>query len=156
MKILVFSDSHTDTMTMCDVTRKEQPDMLLHLGDHSKDAIMLAAAFPSIPLRGVRGNTDLTGEDILEECILGKRLFLTHGHLYGVKNGLHDLREAGIQKQADIVLFGHTHRPHLDCFGGCFLMNPGSISLRIRNARPASYGVICIEEGNITCDILEL
>ena len=44
----------------------------------------------------------------------GKRVFFSHGHMYGVKVGLEQFLEGARNVKADIALFGHTHRPMLD------------------------------------------
>ena len=39
------------------------------------------------------------------------KLFVTHGHAYGVKSGLGRLAERAKTLGADVVLYGHTHIP---------------------------------------------
>jgi len=105
-------------------------DVLIHLGDNSEDIEELTKDFKG-DVYGVRGNCDgstkYPTEQLLE--IMGKRIFLTHGHLYGVKNNLSSIYYRGKELNADIVLFGHTHEHILKEEGGIIFMNPGSISL---------------------------
>ena len=56
--------------------------------------------------------------------------FVTHGHLYGVNWGLHDLLERTQEMGADIAFYGHTHVPDYEEFPeeGVTIMNPGSIT----------------------------
>ena len=56
-------------------------------------------------------------------------------------NACYAARECGAQ----ILLFGHTHRPLVDWDGTLWVMNPGSI----RDRR--TYGVITLEGGKIDC-----
>ena len=77
------------------------------------------------------------------------RLFLTHGHLFGVKSGMSRLRLEANRVGANIALFGHTHRPFLEEDGGVWYMNPGA-------ARSGRYGVIEITDGTFTCELKEL
>ena len=51
------------------------------------------------------------------------------------------------EQQADILLFGHTHRA--ECFreGPLWVMNPGSIG----RGSPCTYGVITIADGKVDC-----
>ncbi|MFT5236400.1 MAG: putative phosphoesterase, partial [Shewanella sp.] len=64
----------------------------------------------------------------------GRRLFLTHGHLYRADNAI-DL-SAG-----DILASGHTHLPVAEKQGDIILFNPGSVTIP-RGDNKASYGVL--------------
>ena len=148
MKILVFSDSHGETRSMLDAVSAENPGLILHLGDHERDCLPVRQCYPSIPCRAVRGNCDRrSGElDDDEFVIAGKRIFMTHGHLYGVKTGLYLLKDAGLLRQADIILFGHTHRPYSEVTGGVYIINPGSVGRK-------TYAVLQIEHGTVEYEI---
>jgi XTP/dITP diphosphohydrolase len=136
LQILVFSDSHTrsDFMVRC-VARYPDTDLVLHLGDHCASLDELALTLGK-PLVGVAGNCDgwlglkLPGQLLL--TLSGKRVFLTHGHAFGVKQQQRDLLKFAASKpiQADAVLFGHTHQSVdrlLDWHGRpVLLLNPGS------------------------------
>ncbi|EDP58467.1 phosphodiesterase [Vibrio sp. AND4] len=67
----------------------------------------------------------------------GKRLFLTHGHLYN-SSKRPPLREG------DIIAHGHTHVPVAEVQDGVIIFNPGSMTFP-RNGLSPSYGVM---EGN--------
>ena len=129
MKVLVLSDSHTrmEFMRLC--TEKIQPDVLIHLGDHLEDARKLGREYPDIPLCAVPGNCDRDCGllPFRTETLDGVRIFMTHGHLHGVKNGLGMLLSAARLRGADAVLCGHTHlaecRREED---GLLVMNPGT------------------------------
>ena len=140
LKILVLSDSHRAIGAMYDAAILEDPDAIMHLGDHVSDAEDM-----------VRGNCDFGAqapETILTE-LGGVRLFLTHGHLFGVKSGMSRLKLEADRVGADIALFGHTHRPFLEEDGGVWYMNPGA-------ARDGRYGVIEMKDGAFTCELKEL
>lgn len=64
----------------------------------------------------------------------GKRLFLTHGHIYNKEN-LPNLSEN------DVIIHGHTHIPVAEKLDTVFLLNPGSISIPKGNS-PHSYAVL--------------
>jgi len=159
MKLLVLSDSHADIDPMIAAVRRERPDAVLHLGDHYTDAEALHRLFPKIPLNAVTGNTDFRGNDTYELLLPfeSKRVFMTHGHFYGVKTGLSALEAKGASLAADIVLFGHTHVPYLNWANGMWMMNPGSVSAggRRSSLRVPTYGVVMIENGEIACDVKE-
>lgn len=58
MRLAVFSDTHGFADYMVSAARRAQPDMLIHLGDCTRDTSALERALPDIPLRCVRGNCD--------------------------------------------------------------------------------------------------
>jgi hypothetical protein len=93
MKITVFADSHSDVDTMSVVIEVENPDMVIHLGDHVTDGAELEALFPDIPMELVKGNTDRTDEYLSERILLlnDKLIFVTHGDQYGVEQGISEI-----------------------------------------------------------------
>ena len=151
MKILVFSDSHKTVADLYDVIEREKPNCVLHLGDHLSDAEDLQYAFDKIPFYCVPGNCDYAPtapSEILTE-LGGVRLFLTHGHFYGVKNGTGRLLEKARSVGAQVALYGHTHCPSLEMQQGVWLMNPGTS----RQGDRQTYGELCIENGSLRCRI---
>ena len=146
MKILVFSDSHGRLGLMLDAIEKERPRRIFFLGDNYRDGEDLAAAYPDIPVDMVKGNCDFCpGPDELLVEVEGVRFLLTHGHRYYAKSGTDRLAEAGKQKGAAAVCFGHTHEALNMPERGVWLFNPGTAG-GVHN-RPG-YGVIIAEGGN--------
>lgn len=130
MKILLVSDSHRDVKYLYEVVEKENPNIIMYAGDHSSDAYDLNLAF-DIPVYIVRGNCDYddyTGIDIEEIKIdgLGK-VILTHGHLFDVKRNMNSIYTMGVEKNANMVIFGHAHIQHLSKFNNILFVNPGAI-----------------------------
>jgi len=78
--------------------------------------------------------------------ISGKRIVYTHGDLYGAKYGTGGLEKLARDKNADIVLFGHTHTTELKYVSEYekpfYLFNPGSIG-----SGQGSYGIMTLTEG---------
>ena len=153
MRILVFSDSHHDIERCCDViNRIIGIDMIIHAGDHSEDAEKISRLFPDIPMYFVSGNCDFSGAP--KELVFtasGKKIFLTHGHLYNVKNDLEfsSLLEHAQELGCDCAVFGHTHEGLCDVKGGITLLNPGSI----RYGR--IFGVIEIDSGKLRAAVCD-
>ena len=145
MKILVLSDSHGRISPMEQAVEQTSPDLIFHLGDCWKDAESLHARLPDIPIEQVPGNCDYRPLDPAEKLIVlsGKRILLCHGHTYGVKQSLISAGYAADEKELDLFLFGHTHKPFVDKRGNCLFLNPGSIG----DAPRLSYGVVTIEDG---------
>lgn len=148
MKILVFSDSHGTIAYMEQAIKAEQPDHMIHLGDYVKDFQKLRQQFPHIPADFVSGNCDYGDPTPTEHCITleGVRLFLTHGHRYQVKYMYLPAIYAALEEQAQILLFGHTHRAEYFQEQGLWVLNPGT-------AKSGSYGVIWLSDGNIQLEL---
>jgi hypothetical protein len=143
MKILVVSDSHGRNTHLERVIEKVQPKLLIHLGDleGSEDFLSLCAL---CPVEMIRGNNDYYSDLEAEKLItIGRyQVLLTHGHRHGVYYGMDTLREWGKGQGADIVMFGHTHKPFLDIGSDITLLNPGSISLPRQEGRRPSYAIM--------------
>ena len=148
MKILVVSDSHHCLGYVYDAIEKEMPDAVLHLGDHRSDAEELSYAFGDLAFCALPGNCDYAPD--APPCITteydGVRIFLTHGHLFGVKHDLDVLYSKGKQAGARIILFGHTHQQMLAERDGVWLMNPGSYAR-------CGYGLIETDHGSFRCSL---
>lgn len=136
---------------MLDVIEREKPQRVFFLGDLFEDGKALADAYPQIPMDLVRGNCDwCAGPDELVVDVEGVRFLLTHGHRYYAKSGLDWLVDAGREKGADMVCFGHTHEALNMPLGGVWLFNPGTAGGI--HARPG-YGVLMVENGRVRGDL---
>ena len=128
-RILAVSDTHGQVAAVqAYYPQVEGVDLLVHAGDHFNDAILLQNALGIARVEYVRGNCDIDWT-VPSECLFeagGKTIFLVHGHEYGVKYGLYDLRDAAVKREADLCLFGHTHRFTCAYFDGKLFLNPGS------------------------------
>jgi putative phosphoesterase len=132
------------------------PDLNLcfFLGDVAGDAatirLLLAQRTPVPLLWAVRGNCDFatTLPEKLTVEAAGRKIFATHGHLYGVGYGLERLLLAADAEKADIVLFGHTHRPYCSFERGMFVLNPGAVAGN-RSSFTHSASVLVLEEAGI-------
>ena len=146
MKLLICSDSHGARRSLLRIAEKETPDALLFLGDGLRDADFVAGRCPALRVLGVRGNCDYAVDGAPEDWLTeleGVRIYLCHGHLYGVKTGLGRLRERGSLLGARLVLFGHTHCPLLREEPEMTLLNPGSVG----EGTTASYAVVRLSGG---------
>jgi len=149
MKIIVLGDTH-GILSKAEKALKRENDceLILHTGDFFADAQRLSNRC-GIPFLGVIGNCDRYDfrlkeprESLFE--LAGKRLLLLHGHEQKVKTGLLSLLLKGKEQEADIVIFGHTHRAEAIMEEGILLLNPGSISLP-RDGAP-SYALLKLGE----------
>ena len=156
MKILVFSDSHGLYHTMEQAIRREAPDALFYLGDGLRDCTVVEQMFPELPVYKVSGNCDFLppkGVQAEQEILLENvRFFFTHGHRYSVKTGLHEIMQEAKSRKADVLLFGHTHKPLVQRNGALWVCNPGSIS----QMGHSTYAVIALGATEITVSLEEV
>ena len=157
MRIVVISDTHKSNKYIdCAKDLIKDADVLIHLGDNVEDIDLLSEGFKG-KVYAVAGNCDFTSkypkEQIIE--INRRKIFYTHGDLYGVKSSLTNIYYRGRELGVDIVLFGHTHQHVIEKIEGLILMNPGSISLPHFKGR--YVGVIDIDDNsNIDVYLREL
>lgn len=133
MKILICSDSHTRLDYFQKVIDFEEPEMIIFAGDHSTDAVDMSLVYSEILFKIVRGNTDYFDKDTRDIEIFevnGKKVFLTHGHLFGVKSNLNEIEKKAVSENADICIFGHTHREYMKEIDGITYLNPGALQDR--------------------------
>ncbi len=157
MKILVLSDSHGALRFMRNAISRLMPDAVVHLGDHYDDVQTIAEEYPHLIFHCVPGNCDQfrVSPDVARTlcyCVGGVRLYMTHGHLHGVKSSLYRLVSEGRKAGAKGILFGHTHQTHCEYEDGVWILNPGSCG-----HSGGSVGMIEIKDGNITdCRVFPL
>jgi len=144
-----MSDSHGNKTPMLKAVKKESPDLILHLGDHDRDCADILLCYPEIPLRSVRGNCDRLshGLDTDEFTYFDKRFIMTHGNLFGVKTGYSRIVSFAGSRNADVLLFGHTHVPYFEVFEGLSIINPGSVGMDKK-----MYAVLQNKNGVLSCE----
>jgi hypothetical protein len=131
-------------------------DLILHAGDVD-DPAALEPLLAIAPMHAVRGNIHIqdlsdggaTLPTAVKLQLAGRRVVLTHGHRPGPLGftlkgldvagqwlGLTDngqsnwriaRRLARLYPEADVVVFGHTHRAHVEWVGRALLVNPGAV-----------------------------
>ena len=108
-------------------------------------------AFCGCPAYILAGNNDFFSRNLGEmEIYFGKKkAFMAHGHQYSVSLGVERILDEGRSRNADIVMFGHTHRPYLKKFGDITVLNPGSLAFPRQEGRKGSYIIMEIDrDGN--------
>lgn len=156
MKILVMSDTHGSHKAFDIVMEREKDiDMLIHLGDveRDEDYIETVANCPTLILAG---NNDFFSRLPMErETWIGNyKVFMTHGHSYYVSMDTKTLRRIAQSRGANIVMFGHTHRPYLDVEGDLKVINPGSLSYPRQEGRQGTYIIMEIDgSGNASFEL---
>ena len=154
MRIGVISDTHRNASCIEQLAGKIKAlDVLIHLGDNVDDISIIEKYYKG-RIINVKGNCDFstsTPNDRVED-ICGKKIFLTHGHKYNVKEGLFKLRYKALETGADIVLYGHTHIGKIDFEEGIWYINPGSAS-EPRDGAP-SFAIIDINGESIEPNLI--
>jgi len=110
--------------------------LILHAGDVGGDEILdeLAAI---APVRAVFGNTDAPDNPRLQAEILIRvgavTIHVSHGHELGSPKP--DALLASYS--ADVIVYGHTHRPLVTRSGGRLVVNPGAAGPRRFDLEPS-------------------
>ena len=121
-------------------------DRILHAGDVGAPDI-LTALRRIAPVEAVRGNVDYgVWADALP---LRRDLLLMGSHC------LIAFREDARPADADVVVFGHSHRPLIDGSDGVLWINPGSAGPR-RFQLPVTVGLLETEGGEVKARLIEL
>lgn len=161
MELLIFSDSHgkVENMSFAIERQIKCPDAILFLGDGARDLDRLFLV--DTPLWAVRGNCDWSLCDYADKperllYLEGHTILMVHGHEWGVKGGLGALIAHAAEVGADIVLFGHTHKPTLVTLAAgeavgkttlarpMYLFNPGSIGYD-EDGKGPSFGTLTLK-----------
>ena len=152
MRILVISDSHGNTRNIeRAVESQPEANIIIHLGDGADDIVDLEFVYRDKQFYQVAGNCDWGSSLPLEGelKVADKTIFFVHGHEYRVKTNLQQIKMEARKRNADIVLFGHTHLPITEYDDELYLLNPGSLQYA-----DGTYGIIDITDAGISVQII--
>ncbi len=146
MKIGILSDTHNMLRPeVCEALRGS--DIILHAGDIAKPEI-LDELREIAPIKVVRGNNDRAwAEDLpvhLTFELNSHRFFMTHKK-----------RDIPVDVDADIVIFGHSHRYEEYREGSTLFLNPGSCGPR-RFTQPITLMLMELCDGQIEVRRVEI
>lgn len=160
MKILFITDIHGSfyyAKKALEVFEKENADFIALLGDelyhgprnplpeeyNPMEVAKLLNKFTD-KIIAVKGNCDSEVDQMMLDFSIeaahsiilcnGRRLFLTHGHIYNEDN-LPKL------STGDVLIYGHTHINKIEKKEGILVINLASISLP-KEGSPNSYGIL--------------
>ncbi|MFW6264674.1 MAG: metallophosphoesterase family protein [Bacillota bacterium] len=158
MKIGVISDTHIPTK------RKKIPeivfdlfqdvDLIIHAGDIVEwEVLELLEKYA--PVKAVVGNIDPPELKkklplFMELELKGYKFAITHGH--SIRGHLMN-KLSYTFPEADVIIFGHTHKPCNEMINGQLHFNPGSPTDR-RMQKKHSVGIIELGE-DISSEIIE-
>jgi uncharacterized protein len=133
----------------------EGVDLILHAGDVGGLAVLLELEAIA-PVHAVYGNTDAPDEpglrDRLALDIEGLSIHVSHGHELGVSPTPEKLLA---RYAADIIVFGHTHKPLIERAGRRLVVNPGAAGPRRFSLKP-SVARMKVEKGEADVEIVWL
>lgn len=160
MKLFFVSDIHGSafyTRRALEIFKKEEADFIVILGDelyhgarnplpveyNPKEVTELLNEYAD-KIIAIRGNCDSEVDAMVLNYPMmsdysivlynGRRLFLTHGHVYDEEN-LPKL------SSGDVFIYGHYHIPKAEKKGDVFIINPGSITFPKEN-NPNTYAML--------------
>ncbi len=128
--------------------------LILHAGDVGGQGILDELRIIA-PVQAVCGNTDVPGDPSLQSRLFleveGLTIHVSHGHEVGAPTpekllGRYD---------ADVIVFGHTHKPLVDRSGTRLVVNPGAAGPRRFSLKP-SVARMKVEKGRAEVEIVWL
>ena len=129
-------------------------ELILHSGDVGGSGILDELRLIA-PVKAVYGNTDPTDDPHLAGEIVvsieGIRVHVSHGHEVGSPTPA----KLAARYDADVVVFGHTHRPLVSRLGKQLFVNPGAAGPQRFNLTP-SVARLKITGGNAEVEIVDI
>ena len=98
--------------------------LILHAGDVGR-ASVLDALRGIAPVHAVSGNIDAAEAGLRQRVAFeleGVRFHLSHGHELGSPTPA----ALAARYDADVIVYGHTHRPLIEQIGATLVVNPGA------------------------------
>jgi uncharacterized protein len=111
-------------------------ELILHAGDVGGDEVLDELELIA-PVVAVYGNTDAPGDprlaDMIERTIGGVRIHVSHGHELGSPTPEKLLE----RYDADVIVYGHTHKQLVVHAGSRLVVNPGAAGARRFKLEPS-------------------
>ncbi|MBR3807524.1 MAG: metallophosphoesterase [Lachnospiraceae bacterium] len=151
MKVLIVSDTHRNEDNLIDaLTQEKNLDLLIHCGD-VEGAEYEIEHYAGCNTVFVAGNNDFFSRlpRELELTVEDYKVWVTHGHNYYVNTNPEFIRKEARLRSADIVIYGHTHRPVIEKKDDLIVINPGSLTYPRQEGRRPSYVVLEVEKKDI-------
>ena len=149
---IILSDTHGNLTAIRRLKEiMAETDYIVHLGDYERDIQEIKAQYPNKVI-SVKGNCDGGGTD-KEFTVENLKIIFTHGDRHGVKEGLNRLYYFAKERNANIVLYGHTHIANNEEIDGIRFVNAGTLSI---TAIERSYGYMVLHDGTAVVKIVKL
>jgi putative phosphoesterase len=128
-------------------------ELILHAGDVGPGSV-LQELERLAPVRAVAGNVDDPATGLPPQVRLsidGLSIVVTHGHELGSPTP-----QALAQRyEADVIIYGHTHRPLTQTVRRTLVINPGAAGPRRFNLEP-SVALLTIEKRSPSVKLIKL
>ncbi len=128
---------------------------ILHAGDVCGDEVLMELDLIA-PTIAVRGNCDPFDQPGLSRAIerveRGVRIHVSHGHELGAPT----LDRLLAAYDADVIVYGHTHRPLIARAGGRLVVNPGAAGPRRFDLVPTVARLTIGAGGETDVEVVEL
>lgn len=130
-------------------------DTILHAGDVCGDDILHELRIIA-PVHAVAGNCDTPGDPNLlpsfEHTFENVHLHMSHGHELGRPKPGQLLQK---YPNADVIVYGHTHRQLIFESNGRVVVNPGAAGARRFDLAP-SVAVMTIDGSGVVVELIEI
>jgi hypothetical protein len=163
-RIMVISDTHEDLATIRMVgayLRDARVDLVIHLGDYYSDTGLLE--HEGHRLIKVPGTWDphyydpnIPNRRFI--TVAGWNIFLTHTPESHYNDLADDLKPETVMQsgQADLFLFGHTHRAEIRRRNGLIMINPGHMSCDENRGYPLTFALLDIDVQSVSASLWQL
>ena len=129
-------------------------ELILHAGDVGGPDVLDELGLIA-PVRAVRGNTDPPDDPPLpseiELSVGGVRIHISHGHEVGSPNPQKLLE----RYDADVIVYGHTHKQLVTHVADRWVVNPGAAGPRRFDLLP-SVAKLTVVDGVVEVESLDL
>jgi putative phosphoesterase len=129
-------------------------ELILHAGDVGGEAILEELRLIA-PVKAVFGNTDPPDDPELSTeltlVVNGLRVHVSHGHEVGSPTP----DKLAARYDADVVIYGHTHRQLVTRRDGRLFVNPGAAGPKRFNISP-SVGRLTVVDGRAEVEIIDV
>lgn len=129
-------------------------DRILHAGDVCGDDILDELALIA-PVQAVFGNCDVPGDRRLAEAlhltVERVRIHVRHGHELGRPRPA----QVAAAYDADVCVYGHTHRQLIERIGARLVVNPGAAGPRRFDLEP-SVAILTVAAGRAEAELIPL
>jgi hypothetical protein len=129
-------------------------ELILHAGDVGGQDILTELRLIA-PVKAVFGNTDPADHpDLVREILIevgGVRVHVSHGHEVGSPTP----EALAAVYDADVVVYGHTHRQLVTKLDGRLFVNPGAAGPKRFNLKP-SVAKLTIGQGKTEVELIDI
>jgi putative phosphoesterase len=169
MRIGLISDTHipVDARKLPEQLARafHNVDLILHAGDVYAPSVLaeLGNMAPVLAARGDDDNGDVLGDERMkrEHILTVEDVTIWLFHEYWENslsaNGTwHKKSGEEFQKNPDVIVYGHTHRPALLNHGSVLTVTPGSATFPNYIRQPGTVGLMTVKSGEAQAQIIPL